>query len=61
MGSPTYSLESSVLACWILLARQKMNEEQRFYKLETGASKNKHNKAMSGLKHDVSAQISASE
>lgn len=28
-------------ACWLLLARPRLNEEQCFYKLETAASKNK--------------------
>lgn len=32
-----------------------MNEEQCLYKLETGAFKNKHNKAMSGLETDMRA------
>jgi hypothetical protein len=36
-----------------------MSVEQCLYKLETGASKNKHDKAMSGLKQDMRADKSA--
>jgi hypothetical protein len=38
-----------------------MNEELRLDKLERGASKNKHNKATSGLKQESRAEKSAFE